>query len=838
MRVAGLFLLLGLILPWSLSAQMLPSMQQGKVVDIRMEGIDLIEKGVLYNSITTAIGYDLSPGQVAQDIKTLFGLGYFNDVSVSTEPAGPGELVLIFKLVEKARIQKFEIKGMNLLDKKTIEEQILVHRNNMIDLVRIKRDLDMLKGEYRKKGHLRTRIGYRIETIDVKRVNLYYEIDELPQVYLTKFHIEGTQFFFPLDVERLLQSAEVDCFSWVTDSGVFQEEKINQDLALITQEYLKNGFIKVHIDKPKVIMTQKRDLAVVEVWLKITEGDQYFTGELDIKSADNNKLLRQISEETDPDTEGEQTPLTYKQTYIEGEMKLKKGEVYNPFKQNEDRFGLNDIYMEQGYAFARVMPDPVIHDDTKIVDVNYRIARGEKAYIGRLEIEGNYETQDRVVRRELRIHDNELFNGVKLRDSNKQITKLGFFEPGYGVELDQQPGKNDLEVDYNIKLSEAQTGSFNASLSYSAYNGLVLSLGISKRNLFGTGKSANFTVERRQRGESLFNVSLISPYIFDSNFTNSTSVFSEYLTDTEYNTRRTGFTTGLSYPLWENWDGSVRYAYTNESYVGASAVGTSLLGGSESQTYRSIRPGVSYSSVNNPMFPSDGFDANLSAERFGGILGGTTDYQNISFTSRFFNSLNDDETVVFMAQYRQSQLMRTDPNKEIPAAQRFLTGGVTSIRGHVWGDIQGPAGYYERASEFSIAKKYPYEGDYPDCASGGSNCPANLPENLPDERKYYNEHQRGTLLKIMNLEVLFPLTREGRNIRGLFFFDAGNVWSEDRMYEILGVKKDPFYLRKSYGTGIRMITPMGVFRFEYGIKLDKKPQEEPSRLDFTISGLF
>jgi len=810
-----LFLLCLAFVSNPLLAQLAPESKLGRVVEIRMDGVELIEKGILFNTLSSSVESDLSPTQVARDIKELYKLGYFEDIQALTELAGPGEVVLVFRFKEKPQIEELKIEGMSVLDKKSTDEKLKVHRNNMVNLTRIQADLDTLKEEYRKKGYLRTQFRYRIDKLDDRRVNLTYLVDESPKVYLTQFHIFGTKFFYPLDVERLLQSAEVDCFAWITDSGVFQEQKINQDLALITQEYMKNGFIKVHIEKPRVVMTQKRDLAVIDVYLTITEGDQYFTGALDIRSEDGNPLLFEKQEKID-------------------ELLLKTGAVYNPFKMNQDRFQLNDIYMEQGYAFAGINPDPTIHDDTKIVDVTYKIVRREKAYIGRVEIEGNYETQDRVVRRELEVHDNELFNGVKLRESQENITKLGFFKPGYGVELEQNPGRNQAEVDYLVKLDEAQTGSFNASLSYSGYSGLILSLGITKRNLLGTGKSLSLTAERRQRGESLFTLTMTNPYFFDTEVTNSFSLFTNFYPDTQYDTRSSGFYVGLSYPVWKNWDASTRYSFKNEKYSNISAVGQTYLNYNTAQTYRSLRVGATYSTVNNPSFPSNGMETSLFTERFGGVLGGTTEYLSNDFQSRYFKSLNEDETVVVMAQYRQSILLKTNPNSEIPFNQRYYIGGITTMRGHDFGGIEGPAGYTELPAGFSIAKKYPYQGDYSTCDSA---CQA-LPATIPEERTYYNTHQRGTLEKILNLEMLFPLTREGRNIRGLVFFDAGNVWSEDRMYEIVGVKRDPWYFRKSIGTGIRMITPMGVFRFEYGTKLDKKPLESPSRFDFNISGLF
>jgi len=810
---------LGLLFPPAVSAQLAGPVESGKIGEIKMEGTDLIDAGILFSAINSTIGNNLSPLQVARDIKEIFKLGYFENVQAQTTPMGFGEVLLTFVVQEKPRISLFEIEGMNGLDRKTIDEKLKVHRNNMVNLSRIERDLDMIEGEYKKKGFLRTRVSYRIEPSDDQKVHLYYTVDETPKVYLSKFHITGTKFFYPLDVERLMQSAEIDCFAWATESGVFQESKINQDLALITQEYLKNGFIKVHIDKPKIVLTQKRDLAIIDVYLHITEGEQYFVNKVDIEPADENSLLFDKEEKL-------------------ADFKTQPTEPFNPFKLNQDRFTLNEIYMEQGYAYAAILPRQNINEEEKTVDITFKIHRREKAYIGRVEVEGNFETQDPVVRRELEVHDNELFNGTKVKQSQENITRLGFFQAGYGVQFEQQQGDVEGQIDYLVKLSEAQTGSFNASLSYSGFSGLIFSFGISKKNLLGTGKNLNFSVERRQTGQSLYSLTMMNPYFFDSLFNNEFSVYSQFVPETGYDVQTTGFYTGLSYPIWKHWRASTRYSFKNEKYTNVTAVGQSYLNYAQAQTYRSLQVKASYTTVDNPTFPSNGLEANLSTERFGGILAGTTEYQATNLQTRYFKSLNDDQTIIFMGQYRQSQLDKTNPSKEIPTNQRFYIGGITTVRGHEWNDIIGPSSFAERPADFDITKAYPYQGDYADCATGGPNCPAGLPETRPEPRNYYNSHQRGILQKIFNLEMLFPLTREGRNIRGLVFFDAGNVWSEDRIYDIMGLKKDPWYFRRSAGTGIRMITPMGVLRFEYGMKLDKKPSELPSRFDFHVSGLF
>ncbi len=237
------------------------------------------------------------------------------------------------------------------------------------------------------------------------------------------------------------------------------------------------------------------------------------------------------------------------------------------------------------------------------------------------------------------------------------------------------------------------------------------------------------------------------------------------------------------------------------------------------------------------MFPTDGYDISMSSEQFGGgVLGGSIEYRTYGLSSRYFNTLNDSGTLVFGAKFNWSQFEQTNPNKEIPVHLRYVLGGITSVRGFEYSAIKGPSSIAELPDGFDITSQYPYQGDYLDCQSD-SVCPS-LPTEKDPDRSYYELHSGGIAKRVLNFQLYFPLTREGGNIRGLVFLDAGNVWSEDRMYEIVGVEKDDWYYRYSTGTGVNLITPMGVLRFEYGIKLNKKENEPASKFDFHISGLF
>lgn len=792
---------------------------QGTIIDIDIKGLKIIEKGLVISTIRSQRGARLSPVTVAEDIKALYGLGYFKDVAVDVEVEAPGEVKLIYRLEEKPRIGLIEFKGNTLITTDSLKEELKVFQNNMVDQKRIQGDVEIILEEYRKKGYMQTEVSYEIETINKDMVSLTYLIKESPRVYLTEIQITGTKAYPPLDIERIMVSSEIDCFSWINDSGVFQESKVNQDLQVITQHYLSNGYIKVKIDKPRAVLIKNRDFSRVTVGLNITEGEQYFAGDIDIVSADGNPLLFD------------------KQEALEA-LVLQPGDVFNPYHQNEDRFKISQRYQERGYAFSSVRAKNKIDEETRTVDVTYQVTRGEKAYIGRIEIEGNYETQDHVVRRELEIFDNELYDGVKLRESQRNITRLGFFEQGTGVRLKQTDGEEQNTLDYRIILQETQTGTFNASLTYSGYSGFSLILSVSKKNFLGTGRTITLSTEQMDEGESRYDFSLVSPYWFGTKFVNSFRIFSVFENEIYYDTRTIGFNFGLNYPLWKDVTGKANYAWRNEDYADITEIGEEALDGVIENEYRSLRLGATYSTVDHPLFPSNGYEASVSTEQFGGPFGGTIDYRSYVFYTRYFKTLNENGSLVFGLKFNWSHLQKTDPSQEILLSKRFRIGGITTVRGFEYDDIEGPsseAELGERPADY-ISRRFPYQGDYSDCQSDPV-CAA-LPREKDDTRRYFEQHRGGITQRILNVQLYYPLTREGNRIRGLVFFDAGNVWAEDRMYEITGQEKDDWYYRMSTGVGVNLITPMGVLRFEYGVKLDKKPGESPSKFDFHISGLF
>ena len=247
---------------------------------------------------------------------------------------------------------------------------------------------------------------------------------------------------------------------------------------------------------------------------------------------------------------------------------------------------------------------------------------------------------------------------------------------------------------------------------------------------------------------------------------------------------------------------------------------------------RSVSPSLTYNTVNHPVFPSAGIKTSIRVIQTGTPFGGNIQLREYQFQYQQFWALNMDNTFILMAKGRMG-LLQEQGYSPIPSEDRYRLGGIDSIRGHYYYNISGPYG----TSEQSINIAYRVITD----ELGYTQIKTYDIRTVDLNSSELQELKSGGISeRVFNLELLFPLSQDEKSfVRGLLFFDAGNVNAESRQYQLLGEEEPSFFdLRKSAGFGVRVITPMGVLRFEYGSKLDKRPSETPDRFEFTVSGLF
>ena len=785
------------------------------ISEIEIKGTSELESSQILFLIESQVGEPLSSKAVRRDIHSIYQMKLFEDVQAEvklqdSEESGAKGYLLRFVVKERPRLSEVKLVGVMLVERTEIEEKMTLVQYDPFDQEKIAINEQIILEYYRSEGYPGVRVKSRVEVVESslesegKKFRVVFEMEEKPRVYLSDIYISGTKYYSELDIKRFILSSEIDCVAWANQSGLFREEMINQDLSLITQHYLKNGFIKVFIEKPDVTLIHNPDYSRVDVRLNITEGDQYYSGKISVSG----------------------DILGKKEKLMEG-LLLEQGEIYNPFLQNRDRSGISEIYYERGYAFVRVVPETKVHKETKTVDVNYRILKGEKAYIGRLEIAGNKETRDHVIRREFELQEEELFNGKKLRLSQENLNRLGFFQSGVILERSPRDQEDNL-LDIMARLKEAQTGTFQAQVGYSDFSGFSGGVTLSKGNLLGSGRTLRISAQfAEQSVQQKFDITLIDPRLFDSQVSGSVFTTRSKVQDS------TEFGRGI---ITENNYG---FSLAMPLYFRNLRFGTQIssldriYSDSGDDIYKhSVSPSLTYNTVNHPVFPSGGLKTSFRVIQTGTPFGGNIQLREYRLQYQQFWAMNQNNTLILMAKGRFG-LLQDQGGSPIPSEDRYRVGGIDSVRGHYYYRIAGPYGPSEqlRNREYRVITDelgYQQTKTYDSRAVG-------LSTNELQELK-----SGGISERVFNLELLFPLSQDENSfVRGLVFMDAGNVNAESRQYQLLG-ETEPgiFDLRKSAGFGVRVITPMGVLRFEYGSKLDKRPDETPDRFEFTVSGLF
>ena len=785
------------------------------IAEIEIKGTSELESSQIMFLIESQVGDILDRKIIRRDIHAIYKMKLFEDVQAEVEELDEGEsgiksYLLRYLVKERPRLAEVKLKGVLLVERTVIEEQMTLLQYDPYDPEKIELNEQIILEHYRSEGYPRVSVNSIIETVEAdadnagERFRVVFEMNEAPRVYLTDIYVSGTKYYSELEIKRFILSSEIDCVSWANQSGLFREEMINQDLSVITQHYLKKGYIKVFVDKPEVTLIHNPDYSRVDVRLNITEGDQYFIGKIEVSG----------------DVLGDQEIL-------KEDLLLEEGEIYNPFLQNRDRSGISEIYHEQGYAFVRVIPETVINEETKIVDVTFRVVKGEKAYIGRLEIAGNVETRDHVIRREFEVQEEELFNGKKLLRSQQNINRLGFFQSGVLLERSPRDQENNM-LDILARLKETQTGTFQAQMGYSDFSGFSGGVTISKGNLLGTGRTLRFSAQfAEQSVQQKFDATLIDPRLFDSQV--SGSIFSSrsklgdstefergIITENNY-----GFSLGM--PLYFR---DLRFS------TQISALDR-LFSVSDTDLFkRSVSPSLTYNTVNHPVFPSAGIKTSIRMIQTGTPFGGNIRLREYQLQYQQFWALNTDNTFILMAKGRLG-LLQEQGSSPIPSEDRYRLGGIDSVRGHNYFNISGPYGSIEQRNNIAY-RVITDELGYQQTRTYDSRTVGLNSSELQELKS------GGISERLFNLELLFPLSQDENSfVRGVLFMDAGNVNAESRQYQLLGETEPEFFdLRKSAGFGVRVITPMGVLRFEHGSKLDKRPSETPDRFEFTVSGLF
>jgi outer membrane protein insertion porin family len=721
------------------------------VTEIEIKGLKRIEKGSILTKISQKIGEPLSTDKTASDIKTIYKMGYFDDVKVEIEPF-EGGIKVIYVVKEKPTIISIQFSGNKKFEDSTLKEKITLTTGAIADITLINDNAIKLRKFYEEEGYYLAKVYPILRTIKEGEISVTYQIEEGDKVKIKRINIHGNKALSEGKIKKVMKTKERGLFSFVLGTGFYKKEEISADIERIKDLYHNNGFIKVTVAEPEIKLSD--DKKSMFITINISEGEQYKVSSVNISG---NKAFS-VEE-------------------IKKRIKILPKTIFNKEILKKDITAITDLYSNNGYALVSVYPDLTPDENTKETTIVYRIEEGDKYFIGRIEISGNTKTRDKVIRREVRVDEGDVFDASALKRSYERINNLQFFE---AVELTPKPDPDKKIVDLDIKVKEKPTGFLSIGGGYSSVDKFIAMADITQANLFGKGQYIKLRGELGGRS-SFYEISFRDPYFMDKPLSFGASIYNTTRKYANFDRKSSGFEISFGKNFWEYWGASISYNYEKTTISNIETGASNIVREQEgTRTTSSISLSFGRDSRDNIIDPLSG-SKNVIYTTFAG-LGGTNAFYKINLDSGWYFPLFDVTTIHLRGRVGYATGLF---GKNLPLYERYYVGGIYTVRGLNYGD----AG----------------------------------PKDINDEPI------GGTKQLILNAEYIFPIASELK-LKGILFFDAGRSYGAG---ETFGSD-----LRYTAGTGIRWISPMGPIRVEWGYNLDKRAGEPSSKVEFTFGTFF
>lgn len=717
------------------------------VQKVMVKGNHRIEAAAILNVMKTKAGAPYDPHLISEDVKAVYKMGWFEDVRMEIEMQA-GRRVLVVVVKEQATIRQILITGNDAFNDEKIMENIDIKSGSILNIFNIRRNVLAIESLYKGDNYHGVKVSYTIKPIAQYQADLEFIITEGKKIRIKTISFDGNTAYTDKQLKKKIKTSEKGFFSWLTSSGEFDKEKLQQDSYIITDLYQNNGYAEARVGEPEVEYKDEW----IYILIKINEGPRFKMGKVDLSGeliAPKAEMLEKISCGKEP--------------------------WYNREVIRKDILTLTDLYGDQGYAHAEIVPEISKQPDAGMVDITFFLTRNEPVYFEKIHIHGNTKTRDKVIRREFKVGEQELYNGTRLKRSVADLHRLEYFED---IKVNPQPGSAKDRMVLDVEVTEKATGTFSIGGGYSAVDKLYAMASVSERNFLGRGQIMEFAVQTGGVSRQ-YSFNFTEPWLFDIPLSAGFNAYKMERDYDDYDRDSTGSGIRLGYPLFDFVRGYVRYDFDVSTIDNISPQASPYLLEGRS-TESSVSLSLVYDSRNRMFNPSEGSRHDITVQYAG--LGGDIGFTKLTAETGWYFPVFWG-TVVFL--HGEGGHIIENSSKYLPDYDRFYLGGINSLRGYDWRDVS----------------------------------PIN-----EDGVKI-----GGTDFLQANAEYLVPIIKDS-GLVGLVFLDSGNTWTDE------GDSYDG--LRKSAGFGIRWFSPMGPLRLERGYVIDRQPGEDSGRWEFSMGGSF
>jgi outer membrane protein insertion porin family len=625
--------------------------KQEKVVEVRITGNQRIESDAIKKNIQTVPGDVFLTKSLSDDLKRIYGMGFFDDVRIEAED-GPGGKTIIIQVTEKPTIKKIIFKGNRTFEDEDLQAVLDIKTGSILNVLGIQKNIDRLENLYTEKNYQNIQIEYLVETLENNQGDLTFSITEGDKVRIKKIEFMGNAAYSDEDLRDEMKTSEKGFFSWLTSSGDLKKEDLEQDISKLTAFYQNNGFIEARIGEPSI---ETRD-SWIYITIKVHEGSRFKVGGISLTG----DLIRP------------------KETLMDN-IKIGKKSYFNRQVLRNDIVFLSDLYADEGYAYPQIIPKLDEDKETKVVNININVQKGAQVYFEKIFIGGNTRTRDKVLRRALAVQEGELFSGKKLRRSVRNIHRLGYFDD---VQVNTRKGSGDDKMILDINVKEKSTGSFSLGGGYSSVEKAFASGSITERNLLGYGLNLQLKANVSST-TTRYSLSLTDPWLFDIPLSAGIELYNWETEFDNFDKDSKGGSIKAGYPVWLDTRLFFKYYYDIADIKNIDEDAAQSIQDLEGRNVTSaVALTLRYDTRDRLFYTLRGQDHRISVEYAG--IGG--DVKFIKYTGELGVYF---PIFLGLVGFLHSEGGYVEPHSGglLPDYERFYLGGIHSMRGFKWREI-------------------------------------------------------------------------------------------------------------------------------------------------------
>ena len=709
-----------------------------------------IETIIMFSGLETNI--DLGNQELNIAIKKLYKTNYFSDIKISPE----GEIIKIV-VTENPIIQSIKIDGIKNKDilkqlykftKKKEKYPFLINQ--------IKDQKNLLLNVVRSIGFYFAKIDTNVLDNKNNSVDILYTVNLGKRAKIKKIIFQGNKIFKDSKLRNIIKSDEDKFWKFITSNKYLDEKKISNDENLLKNYYLNKGFYNVNIKSSYV---KNINNEFFELIYNIDAGDKFFFNNI-VLDLENNFDKRNFLK-------------------IQNKANELRGQKYSPKKLNKILEDIDKIVLQKEFLFLNTEYDIIITEDNKI-NVNLKFEDLEKFYIERINVFGNFVTEEKVIRNSLIIDEGDAFNEVLYEKSINNIKSRGIFKSVNSSVTTSKIDKQKKIID--IQVEETPTGEVFAGAG-TGTSGASISAGIKEKNYLGKGISltTNLSISEDQiKGKFL----VVNPNFKNTDRSLNTTIestSSDFMSTGGFKTSRTGFGIGTGFEQYSdffvNFDLSTYY-----EKLETSSTASAYKKKQEGDYFENLFTyNLTLNKLDQNFQPTDGYKVSLKQ-----ILPIYSDDLSVGNTLNFakFHSISDNlilsGKVFFKSINSIDDDVRVSKRVYIPSSK---------LRG------------------FEAGKFGPKDGE---------------------------EYVGGNFGTAINIDTTLPNILSGyENIDLSLFLDAASLREVDYDSSL-----ESSQIRSSTGISVNWYTVVGPLSFSYAIPLSSEPSDKTESFRFRIGTSF